>query len=227
MLNRPELGLWVVADGMGGHSAGELASGGIVDALSALAAPTSLSQIVDDLELRLVQLNKKLREMAVREDVHTIGSTVVALLALERHCLCIWAGDSRAYRTRNASLEQLTQDHALVEELVEKGVIRPEEAAGHPQSNLVTRAVGAGEELYLDMEIFELEPDDCFILCSDGLDKEVAPEDIERFAKSHTVDTLSDALVDLALARGARDNVTVVCMQVEQATSAGLDVVVE
>ena len=219
-LNSPETGLWVVADGMGGHAAGDLASGGVVDTLSAVPSPTRLSASVDDIELRLTQLNQRLREMAEREDVHTIGSTVAALLAHGQHGVCLWAGDSRIYRIREGSIEQLTQDHALVEELVERGVIKPEEAADHPQSNLVTRAVGAGEQLCLDVEIFELSAADRFIVCSDGLDKEVSPEDMAGLSETSTIERLSATLVDLALKRGARDNVTVVCMEVQAAEPA-------
>lgn len=226
-LELPEIGLWVVADGMGGHSAGDLASGGIIETLSSLPEPHSLASSVDDIELRLVQLNQRLREIAAREEVHTIGSTVVALIAVDRHCVCVWAGDSRIYRSRGGVLEQLTQDHALVEELVEKGVLRAEEAAGHPQSNLVTRAIGASEILHLDMEIFELQTQDQFILCSDGLDKELPTEDIANLARSEKIESLSDALVDLAVERGARDNVTAVCMQVLGSTEVYLDTVVQ
>ena len=226
-LELPEIGLWVVADGMGGHSAGDLASGGIVEDLSSLPEPHSLAGSVDDIELRLVQLNQRLREIADREELHTIGSTVVALIAVDKHCVCVWAGDSRIYRRRGGALEQLTQDHALVEELVETGVLRPEEAAGHPQSNLVTRAIGASENLHLDMEIFELRAQDQFILCSDGLDKELSAEDIASLAGSEKIENLSDALVDLAVERGSRDNVTAVCMQVMESADGCLDTVVQ
>ncbi len=219
-LARPETGLWVVADGMGGHSAGDLASGSIIDTLAGVAAPESLSEFTEDVEQRLVSLNTRLREMASREEVNTIGSTVVALLAYNRHCVCQWAGDSRIYRFRDERLEQLTQDHALVEELVEKGVLSPEEAAGHPQSNLVTRAVGATDRLYVDAEIFELAHDDCFVLCSDGLDKEVPEEDIAHVVGNQSIAQMSDAMVDLAIQRGARDNVTVVCVQVSMNSAA-------
>jgi serine/threonine protein phosphatase PrpC len=210
----PRIGLWAVADGMGGHSAGDLASSSIIEFLSSLPAPETLSSFVDDVERGLVELNARLREVATREQVSTIGSTVAALLLFREHCVCLWAGDSRIYRHREGHLEQLTQDHALVEELVERGVLTPEEAAGHPQSNLVTRAVGASDTLYIDAEIFELRARDRFVLCSDGLDKEVSDEEIARLAERESIDSLSDALVELALSRGARDNVTVVAVEV-------------
>ena len=118
------------------------------------------------------------------------------------------------YRFRNNELNQLTQDHALVGELVEKGILSPKEALGHPQSNLETRAVGATERLYLDTEIFDLAHDDYFVLCSDGLDKELSEEDIAEIVNHETIETMSDVLVETALRRGARDNVTVICVEV-------------
>ena len=202
-LDQPDLGLWLVADGMGGHSAGELAGGGVVSALETVADSQSLSLLINDIDRRLMDVNTRLRDLAEREDVHISGSTAVALAAAGEHCVCLRAGDSRIYRIRDGAIDQLTQDHALVEELVEKGVLRPEKAVGHPQSNLVTRAVGAREELFLDTEIFELEDVDCFGLCSDGLDKEVSTEDIAHLAGTQSIDRLSDALVDLAVEPGA------------------------
>lgn len=213
-LDRPEAGIWAVADGMGGHAAGDLASGALVEALGELDPPESLSAFVEEVEDRMLAVNTRMREMASREEVHTIGSTIVALLIRGRYCVCMWAGDSRLYRYRRGKLEQLTQDHALVEELVEKGVLTPEEAVGHPQSNLVTRAVGATDILHIDAEIYELAHKDKFVLCSDGLDKEVDDVKITAFVKGEEIGNLSNALVDVALASGARDNVTVVAVQV-------------
>lgn len=213
-LERPDLGLWAVADGMGGHSAGDVASRMIVETLDAIPPAPRLSAMVEAVERGLLEVNSRLKEIAARQDTHTIGSTVAAMLASGRHCVCLWAGDSRIYRFRDRTLEKLTQDHALVEELVEKGVLSREEAAHHPQGNLVTRAVGASQELYLDMEMCELNDDDVFILCSDGLDKEVEDAEIaEVIARENGAD-LSEVLVDLALSRGGHDNVTVVAVRI-------------
>ena len=120
----------------------------------------------------------ELREYAAREENHTIGSTVAALLARGRHGVCLWAGDSRLYRFRDGALEQITQDHALVEELVERGVLTRDQAVDHPHGNLVTRAVGAADRLFVDVEIFELREGDVFLLCSDGLEKELSEDEI-------------------------------------------------
>ena len=213
-LERPDNGLWVVADGMGGHAAGDVASAMIVDTLDALEPSERLSEHVERVEESLLEVNRELRRVAQTRETHTVGSTVVALVARERFAAALWAGDSRLYRLRGDSLEQITQDHALVEELVEKGLLSREQAASHPQGNLVTRAVGASDELYVDMEIFELEPGDTFVLCSDGLDKELEPDEIASVLAQQDVARASDGLVELALSRGSRDNVTVVTVRI-------------
>ena len=223
-LERPDLGLWLVADGMGGHFAGDIASQMVVSAMDELAPPTSLSSFVEAVERRLVETNTRLREFAEREEAHTIGSTVVALLIHREHAVCLWAGDSRMYRYRNGLLEQISQDHALVEELVERGVLTPEQAIDHPHGNLVTRAVGAADKLSVDIEIMPVEAGDLFILCSDGLEKEIAEEEISVIVEQHVTTQLSHALLERALAHGARDNVTVITVAIhDQSAGRGDD----
>lgn len=213
-LERPDLGLWAVADGMGGHTAGDVASGMICEALNAIKPPAALGEYLDQVENRLLGVNDKLRAIARGNESQTIGSTVAALIARDRHAVCIWAGDSRIYRCRGGQIVQITQDHALVEELVEKGILTRLQASSHPQGNLVTRAIGATDALKLDLEIVELQPGDVFILCSDGLDKEVKPIEMLELAGQENDRSLSDTLVDLALSRGSRDNVTVVTVNI-------------
>lgn len=213
-LERPDLGLWAVADGMGGHTAGDVASGMICEALNAIKPPQALSEYLDEVENRLLRVNDKLRAIAKGNESQTIGSTVAALIARGRHAVCVWAGDSRIYRCRGGQIVQITQDHALVEELVEKGILTRLQASSHPQGNLVTRAIGAADGLKLDLEIVELQPGDVFILCSDGLDKEVKPSEMLEIAGRENDRSLSDTLVDLALSRGSRDNVTVVTVHI-------------
>lgn len=213
-LDSGKFGLWVVADGMGGHAAGDLASSSIVAALADIAMPDSLSQLVDVVEERLFAVNRQLRDEAARREGQMIGSTVVALLAWRRHCICLWAGDSRVYRLRAGILEQLTRDHSQVEEMIDQGELLREDAASHPAANVITRAVGADDELFIDLALYDLEAGDCFLLCSDGLYKEVADEEIAIHLAAHGVEEASQALLNLALDRGARDNVTVIVVQV-------------
>jgi serine/threonine protein phosphatase PrpC len=224
-LERPDLGLWLVADGMGGHFAGDVASQMVVSAMDSLPSSKSLSKFVSEVEERLVETNARLREYAEREETHTIGSTVVALLIRGEHAVCLWAGDSRMYRYRDGILEQISQDHALVEELVERGVLTREQAIDHPHGNLVTRAVGAADKLFLDVEIIPIQAGDLFILCSDGLEKEIAEQETAKLAADMDTSQLSHALLERALAQGARDNVTVISVAihgeaVSDATSA-------
>ena len=214
-LERPDLGLWLVADGMGGHFAGDVASQMVVSAMDDLAPPRSLSAFVESVERRLVDTNTRLREYAEREETHTIGSTVVALLIHGQHAVCLWAGDSRMYRYRDAGLEQISQDHALVEELVERGVLTPEQAIDHPHGNLVTRAVGAASQLFLDVEIIPLRAGDLFVLCSDGLEKEIAETEISAMVEKSGAAPLSRLLLERALSFGARDNVTVITVAID------------
>ena len=213
-LERPDLGLWLVADGMGGHFAGDVASQMVVSAMESLENTKSLSRFVELVEQRLVETNSRLREYAEREETHTIGSTVVALLIRGEHAVCLWAGDSRMYRYREGKLEQISQDHALVEELVERGVLTREQAVDHPHGNLVTRAVGAADKLFLDVEIIPIQPGDLFILCSDGLEKEIAEQEASKFDGLPSPSQVCRRLLDRALAHGARDNVTVVSVAI-------------
>ncbi|HEX6928460.1 MAG TPA: protein phosphatase 2C domain-containing protein [Gammaproteobacteria bacterium] len=213
-LNRPERGLWAVADGMGGHSAGDVASSRIVAALDLLPAEDNLAALASGIEDTLRRVNCELMQLARDSDKHTIGSTAAVLAALGRHVLCVWAGDSRIYRFRKGKLEQLTQDHAMVEDMVEAGLITRTEADNHPQANRITRAVGAMEELFVDMDIHVVQPGDRFLICSDGLYKDTTEAQLARLLKRKG-DT-AKAAVDLALENGARDNVTVVTINIEK-----------
>ncbi len=207
----PEHGVWVVADGMGGHDAGDLASSSIVEALARVDHQPSLNDLVDRVEDALLEVNRALlAEASSRGADTTIGSTVVVLLASGRHCACLWAGDSRIYRLRDGRLRLISQDHSQVMDMVEQGLLLREDAESHPAANVVTRAVGAAEDLFLDVEVEELNPGDRFLLCSDGLTKEVQEAEIAQLMQQGTCSDVCERLVGLTLERGSRDNVTVV-----------------
>jgi protein phosphatase len=216
-LDQPEAGMWAVADGMGGHHAGDVASTSVISALSDVKPSDRLSQCVNDIEDRLMGVNSRLRQMAAEHnDNRTIGSTVIALVAFEKHCALLWAGDSRAYRFRDNSVSQVTRDHSQVEEMVERGLLQPEDAESHPASNVITRAVGAAEVLYVDVDLHELQKDDVFLLCSDGLYKHIQKDEIETLLKSgKSMQECAQYLIDNTLERGATDNVTVVLVKIE------------
>ena len=213
LLERPDIGLWAVADGMGGHARGEVASSMVVDSLREVRQPTTLSAFVDKVEDQILGVNSQLRAYAAERGLKTIGATVAALMIFQQHAVCLWAGDSRIYRYRNRRLERLTRDHALVEDLVGLGIVNRAQAENHPHANLVTRAVGAVDGLRLDIDVVDAQAGDMFLLCTDGLSKELSDKAIAGVLNKHGVKSASSALVDTALARGARDNVTAITVE--------------
>jgi serine/threonine protein phosphatase PrpC len=217
-LEMDNLGLWVVADGMGGHQRGDVASRQVVEALTGLSAKSSLDSLAKAVRTRLNEANSRVFAMAsTLGSNQVIGSTVVALLAARREALCLWAGDSRAYLLREGSLVQLTHDHSVVQQLVDKGDVAPEEARVHPTANRITRAVGAERRLQLDEYRFRLRDNDTVLLCSDGLTKEVQDAELAAILEGDCEQATQD-LVELSLERGARDNVTVVVVRFEATT---------
>ncbi|SFU19899.1 protein phosphatase [Paraburkholderia aspalathi] len=200
---------------MGGHAVGDLASRLVIDALSHLAPPLAMKTCIADARARLQKANRQLRDEAARRQVQRIGSTVIVLLACDRFCGYLWAGDSRLYLYREGQLRQLTRDHSQVEELKSLGVITDEEARHHPAQHMITRAVGATDVLELDDDAIEVADGDVFLLCSDGLSNEISDEEILGVLTTVTCERASDELVDLAIARGGRDNVTAVVVHAE------------
>lgn len=223
-LDRSDVGMWVVADGMGGHAAGDVASQLIVNTLAKVEPKGSLSEIVDQVEQGILQVNGRLVSTA-RETKQTSGSTVVALVVSGDYGVYLWAGDSRLYRLRSGLLEQLTTDHSQVESFVEQGLISREDAEGHPAANMVTRAVGASDDLFLDVDITHLEPGDRYLLCSDGLDKHLKNPEIQDILGNGEPQEAAQKLIDITLSRGAVDNVTVSVVSIDdkQPTDWGID----
>jgi serine/threonine protein phosphatase PrpC len=213
-LDRGDIGLWAVADGVGGAHAGDRASGLIVEALDKLPPPSTavgfLAQVRDSLQA----VNQLLRLEASTLGDKTIASTIVVLLFFGQHYACAWAGDSRLYLLRNGRLRQITRDHSEVQEMVDAGEISPAEARHHPRGNLITRAVGAHDELLLEMVQDQLRPDDMFLLCSDGLTKPIDEAEIARLIAGRSPQEAVEALIGSALAAGAPDNVTVVAVKI-------------
>tara|TARA_B100000929_G_scaffold141281_1_gene111818 strand:+ start:1879 stop:2628 length:750 start_codon:yes stop_codon:yes gene_type:complete len=216
MLVRPDVGMWVVADGMGGHEAGDVASQMVVNTLKEIQLGQSLEKYINDIEDALVGVNKKLTEIANQgEKPTTCGSTVVVMLAYEKYCAFLWAGDSRLYRIRDSKIIQLTIDHSQVQLYVEQGLISRDEAESHPHSNMITRAVGATEEFVLDVDMQEMKKGDRYLLCSDGLTKHIPDIDFEKMLAKGDVEKKCNELIDLTLARGAKDNVTAILVDIE------------
>jgi protein phosphatase len=214
-LDQPERGLWAVADGMGGHARGDLASSMVVDALNQLQPASSLSESIAAARDCLLAVNGKLRAEAYSQNVSIIGSTVVALIAHDQQCACLWAGDSRIYLCRDHNLQQLTRDHSQIEELKSMGHLTPDMLANLPSRNLITRAVGAHEMLEIDHETIEVHDGDMFLLCSDGLSNEVTDDEMCNALASGNCRLAAEALMNLALMRGGRDNISIVVVRAE------------
>jgi len=210
VLDLPDAGLWVVADGMGGHNAGDVASNMIVQALAGVQRKASPSAQLDEVEDRLSEVNRRLYSSSLDNQAGMSGSTIVALLALERHCLSIWAGDSRVYRSRNGSLEQITRDHSEAQEMRDGGMGDTPEAI---TSNVITRAVGGSQDLFLDIELRELRNHDRYLLCSDGLYRELSDADMAHHLTGNDPEGACKALMKQALSGTCSDNVSVIVVQ--------------
>jgi len=211
LLVRTEAGLWAVADGMGGHEAGEVASAMVVDALAALPIADDLDALVDSAVGALVRVNRELIVLAASGGAQrTIGSTAVGIAISGERYRCFWAGDSRAYRLRGGALAQLSHDHSLVQSLVDAGLLKPEEAEAHENANVITRAVGVIPELVVDTVEGDVRAGDLFLLASDGLTRLVSDQEIAAELTSRPLDQAADRLIETVLARGAPDNVTLV-----------------
>ncbi len=213
ILDRPDLGVWAVADGMGGHAAGDLASRMLVESLGRLRVPANLSTFVEFVEHNILSVNDRLLELS-RSRHQVIGTTVVTLLMLERHCAFLWAGDSRLYRLRDGACEQLTTDHSQVEQYVQRGLLSREDAQFHPDNNLITRAVGATQALFLDCDVAALKPGDRYLLSSDGLDKHVSSDEIADGLRRFELPRCARHLINLALEAGGTDNVSVCLVEI-------------
>ena len=210
-LDQPQQGLWVVADGMGGHQAGDLASRLIVESLAELPAGLDFEDRLDALRDCLHRLNRH-HSLGLTLTGETpdllVGSTVVALLAEGSRVACVWAGDSRCYLLRGRQLFQLSRDHSLLQQLVEERGMSPDEAARQPGAHALTRAIGAAEELQLDILELESLPGDVFLLCSDGLYQDLDHDLLTAALLRPSPQLALQRLFELALLGPARDNLS-------------------
>jgi serine/threonine protein phosphatase PrpC len=215
---RPDSGVWLVADGMGGHDAGDFASRTIAEEMLTITAPTSSGDLQTRFMERLNAAHARIRQHAAELGGATVGATMVGLLAHEAHYACIWSGDSRIYLMRDGVLIQQTQDHTEVRALLEAGMITEAEALTWPRRNVITRAIGVSEEPQCDVVSGDLRVGDAFLLCSDGLTEHNEDSDIaQAMAMGRTAQEVCDTLITQTLERGAKDNVTVMVLRVHQA----------
>jgi protein phosphatase len=215
LLDRPGRRLWSVADGMGGHAYGDVASTMVVDALDALPPAPSLPQAVADVHARLLAVNGALLAEAAARQVDVIGSTVVVLLASGRTAACVWAGDSRIYLCRGGGLHQLTRDHNQFEDLQVRKNMSAADAMAYPGASMITRALGAAQVLEPEAVEVQVSDGDVFLLCSDGLSNMVRPDAIYAALAGGDCRQAADKLIALALANGGNDNISVVVVRAD------------
>ena len=215
ILVRPDIGLWAVADGMGGYGGGDVASGAVVAALKTVSPSASAAGLLAEFEAKIAGVNTDLRAMARARNGGILGTTLAALMVHGTHFACVWCGDSRVYLRRNGKLAQISRDHSEVQELIDRGVLRKEEAKTWPRRNVVTRALGATDEPELEIVDGPAYLGDRFLLCSDGLTVHVADDEIAALLEAPDPERAVNDLLRLTLKRGASDNVSIIVVDCE------------
>jgi len=219
VLARPDEGLWVVADGMGGHANGKWSSRTIVNALEATTLPADFDAAS---EAAAAAVHKANERIWLKAGGQPMGSTVVVLLLRGQRFAVFWAGDSRCYLLRAGKLYQLTVDHSQVQEMVATGRLTPEEAENHPMAHVLSRAVGVGPRLELDAVSDEARIGDVFLVCSDGLTRVIPDDELAAILTRGNPGAMVDTLVATCLERGAPDNVSVAVVACDETTLLAL-----
>ncbi|WKE65743.1 protein phosphatase 2C domain-containing protein [Gallaecimonas kandeliae] len=212
-----ELNVWVVADGMGGYQAGDVASQLICDTVDSEIRQLEKGKLTPlKITDALKKANQKIRLYGKQFlDDQTVGSTVVSLMINEGEFHLFWVGDSRCYLLRDGQLRQLSRDHSQVADMVEEGVITEDQAESHPLAHVITRAVGVDEDLEVDSLSGPLQEGDVFLLCSDGISKEFKTLELESFIREGKLDEASMAIMHAALVKKSKDNITCILVKVE------------
>jgi serine/threonine protein phosphatase PrpC len=202
VLDRGEFGLWAVADGMGGMQAGDVAAQAVVDALAAL-------ETVD--QPAILGALRRVSAAIYASGAGQSGATIVAALLTGTEATILWAGDSRAYQVRGTQVRQISRDHSVVQEMVDRGLLDPAEAESHPRANVITRAIGVMTDVTIDRVQVTLAPGDRLMLCSDGVSRSLLPADL---ARREPAEALADRLLAGALERDGTDNASLVLIEV-------------
>lgn len=213
-----DTGVWLVADGMGGHDAGEIASASIVEHADSIGKATSAPDLFARFHDRITRANTEIRNIAQQRNGGTIGSTLATLLTFDNHYACVWSGDSRVYLVRKGKLVQLSRDHTEVQELFDNGLISEKEAENWPRKNVITRAIGVTDEPQLDLKQGIIESGDTFLICSDGLTAHVDKDEVLDAINGRHPKVACDMLMDMTLTRGGTDNVTIIVVKCQKAS---------
>jgi serine/threonine protein phosphatase PrpC len=218
-----------VADGMGGHAGGEVASSTAIKTLASLI-PVITDKDIDeesseDLFINsLYSVDSQIKAVSDEEPaLEGLGTTLTALFVQGETVSLLHVGDSRAYRLRGGSLEQISVDHTVVQELISKGAISPSEVSEHPQRSMLTQALMGSGNVEPVLQIFEAKSKDRFLLCSDGLSGVLTEKEIKSLIKGKSRSQAIDALIDATYINGAPDNVTVVIADVSEQSDQGLE----
>lgn len=212
--------LALVADGMGGHQAGEVASALAVETMKKLSESVKKREISIKSAVSWVrQANTAIYEKAKENPkCEGMGTTLTALFFMKNHALLSHVGDSRCYRIRDHEIQQLSSDHSLVAELIRRGDITKEHAKIHPYRNVITRALGTDPTVAVDVQDIDTLPGDLFLLCSDGLSNYIEDEEFIEICDGKDLEEAADKLLDNALTRGGRDNITLLLISLEEVT---------
>jgi serine/threonine protein phosphatase Stp1 len=224
-LSVPQSGVWLVADGMGGHANGQYASSTIAQSLDRSRIPDGMEEACDAVAEAVHAANAMIFSKSL-EVGKQMGSTFVSLVVRGEEFAVLWAGDSRAYLYRDGQLVMLTRDHTQVEAMLERGLLTEEQAVDHPMKHVLARAVGVQETLQIDAIRDEISPRDVFLLCSDGLYAVVSDEEIARLLGDKGPSACDD-LIQMCLERGAPDNVTITVVLAREPTVLTLSGAIE
>jgi serine/threonine protein phosphatase PrpC len=224
-LTHPQL--IAVADGMGGHAGGEIASAIALEILARRASVFTNAEIDKDsaddyFNSTIDEIDGALKAASDENPkLSGLGTTLTALFIRDGQAVLLHVGDSRAYRIRGAVIEQLSVDHTVMQELLSAGTITQADVAEHPQRSMLTQALMGSQILSIGLHVFDLRDEDRFILCSDGLSGVLADKEIKTLVKSQSPKDAVAALIDATYINGAPDNVTVVVADVSSAAPAG------
>jgi serine/threonine protein phosphatase PrpC len=230
-LANDDLAMYVVADGMGGHAAGEVASSEAIDAISSLT--TSERDLIEDFKAGRIDVDEGIRKISrcvesaiqsaaymvhglaqIDEQKSGMGTTISALMIVGDYGLTGQVGDSRVYYIRNRQAVQLTEDHTLINWQLKEGLLTPEQAAVAKHRNVVTRAVGSRDYVQVDVRNFPVHSGDQFMLCSDGLYEYITPHEIAAVLE-HEPESAVRHLIEMALSRGGKDNATSIVVRIK------------
>jgi PPM family protein phosphatase len=205
-------GVFAVADGMGGHAHGDIASSAIIQAIDERMTLLSNGERVEAFSQSLVEANNTIKEISAANGNIIIGSTVAGLVTSPTQFFVLWTGDSRVYLLRDGRIKQLTIDHTEAQVLLRQGKISEEAAREWPRKNVIVYAIGVNEEPHIEVTRGELRHGDAFLLCTDGLTNHVTDAEISKLAINRDPKTACIDLIKLALERGGTDNVTVIAV---------------